>query len=112
MQSMEMPFFARNRGMSFFAMPLAQTWLAITMFKAMDSIYSLQARKVMCNVAPGQALLCFDNCPEKRDESNPQNIFIDWLQFILFFGTLQSGLFKGHMAKKDIPLFFICIASR
>ena len=61
----------RNRGMSFFAMPL----------------------------------LCFDNCPEKRDESNPHNICIDWLQFIPLFGTLQSGLFKGHMAKKDIPLF-------
>jgi len=78
-----------SRGMSFFAMPL----------------------------------LCFDNCPEKRDESNPHTIFIDWLpfglesfdpeltteglraerQFIPFFGTLQSLLFKGHMSKKDIP---------
>jgi hypothetical protein len=50
-------------------------------------------------------LLCFDNCPEKRDESNPHTIGISWLQFIPFFGTLQSSLFKGHMAKKDIPLF-------
>ena len=71
-----MPFYReathmRNRGMSFFAMPL----------------------------------LCFDNCPEKRDESNSHTIFIDWLQFIPFFGTLQSLLFQGHMAKKDIPLF-------
>jgi hypothetical protein len=65
-----MSFFAGNRGMSFFAMPLAQTWLAITMFKAPESICSLQARKVICKVAPGQALSCFDNCPEKRDESN------------------------------------------
>ena len=56
-------------------------------------------------------LLCFDNCPEKRDESNPHTIFIDWLQFIPFFETLQSSLFKGHMAKKDIPLFLTFIAS-
>jgi hypothetical protein len=90
--------------MSFFAMPLAQTWLAITMFKAPESICSLQARKVICKVAPGQALLCFDTCPEKRDESNPHTIGIGWLKFIPFFGTLQSHIFKGHMAKKDIPL--------
>jgi len=95
----------RNRGMSFFAMPLAQTWLAITMFKAPESICSLQARKVICKVAPGQALLCFDNCPEKRDESNPHTIGIGWLKFIPFFGTLQPSLLKGHMAKKDTPLF-------
>ena len=60
-------------------------------------------------------LLCFDNCPEKRDESNPHTIFIDRLpfglelraerQFIPFFGTLQSPLFKGHMVKNDIHLF-------
>jgi len=66
-------------GMSFFAMPLAQTWLAIPMFKPTDSICSLQATKVMCNVAPGQALLSFDHCPEKRDESNPHTIGIGWL---------------------------------
>jgi len=78
--------------MSFFAMPLAQTWLAITMFKAPESICSLQARKVICKVAPGQALSCFDNCPEKRDESNLHSIFIDWLQFIPFVGTLKSLL--------------------
>jgi len=35
----------------------------------------------MCNVAPGQALLCFDHCPEKRDESNPHTIGIGWLPF-------------------------------
>jgi hypothetical protein len=57
-------------------------------------------------------LLCFDNCPEKRDESNPHTIGTGWLQFIPFFGTLQSSLLKGHMAKKDIPLFLTCIASR
>jgi len=50
-------------------------------------------------------LLCFDNCPEKRDESNPDTIGIGWLKFIPFFGTLQSSLLKGHKAKKDIPLF-------
>jgi len=54
-------------------------------------------------------LLCFDNCAEKRDESNPHTIGIGWLQFIPFFGTLQSPLFKGHMTKKDISLLF-CIA--
>jgi hypothetical protein len=89
--------------MSFFPMPLAQTWLAITMFKAPESICSLQARKVICKVAPGQALVCFDNCPENRDESNPHRMFIDWLQFIPFFGTLQSHLLKGHRGKKTSP---------
>jgi hypothetical protein len=39
------------------------------------------------------ALSCFDKCPEKRDESNPYNIGIGWLQFIPFFGTLQSSIF-------------------
>jgi hypothetical protein len=51
------------------------------------------------------ALLCFDNCPEKRDESTPHTIGIGWLKFIPFFGTLESSIFKGHKAKKDIPLF-------
>jgi hypothetical protein len=50
-------------------------------------------------------LSCFDNCPEKRDESNPHTTGIGWLQFISFFGTLQSSICKGHMAKKDISLF-------
>jgi hypothetical protein len=50
------------------------------------------------------ALLCFDNCPEKRDESNLHTI-IGWLQFIRFFGTLQSSIFQGHKAKKGLPLF-------
>jgi len=44
-----------DMGMSLFAMPLAQTWLAIAMFKAMDGICPLQAKKVLCSVAPGQA---------------------------------------------------------
>jgi len=39
------------------------------------------------------------------DESNPHTIGIGWLKFNPFFGTLQSPLLKGHMAKKDIPLF-------
>jgi len=54
-QGMEMSFLEGNWGVSFFGMPLAQTWLAITMFKATESICSLQARKVICKVAPGQA---------------------------------------------------------
>jgi hypothetical protein len=50
-------------------------------------------------------LLSFDICPKKPDESNPHTTFIGWLQFIPFFGTVQSPLFKGHKPKKDISLF-------
>jgi len=41
--------------MSFFAMPPAQTWLAIPMVKATESICPLQAKNVLCRAAPGQA---------------------------------------------------------
>jgi hypothetical protein len=52
-----MPFggeamYLRNRRMSFFAMPLAG----------------------LARAAQGQALWCFDYCPEKQDESNPHGI--------------------------------------
>ena len=36
--SMEMSFFAWNMEMSFFGMPLAQTWLARTQYNATDAI--------------------------------------------------------------------------
>jgi len=36
--SMEMSFFAWNMGMSFFGMPLAQTWLARIQYHAKDAI--------------------------------------------------------------------------
>jgi len=36
--SMEMSSFAWNMGMSFFGMPLAQTWLARTQYNAKDAI--------------------------------------------------------------------------
>ena len=36
--SMEMSFFAWNMEMSFFGMPLAQTWLARTQYHAKDAI--------------------------------------------------------------------------
>jgi len=36
--SMEMSFVAWNMGMSFFGMPLAQTWLARTQYHATDAI--------------------------------------------------------------------------
>jgi hypothetical protein len=35
---MEMSFFAWNMGMSFFGMPLAQTWLVMTQYNAKDAI--------------------------------------------------------------------------
>jgi hypothetical protein len=118
---MEMSFFAWNMEMSFFVMPLAQTWLAITMFKATDSRCSLQGRKVICKLAPpdpvpdsgrgGQALYILDMCPENRDESNENSIVRLWLQFIPIFGASHSQLRKGHTTKKDIPMFLICIAS-
>jgi hypothetical protein len=37
-KSMEMSFFAWNMGMSFFGMPLAQTWLARTRYHDKDAI--------------------------------------------------------------------------
>ena len=38
LRSMEMSFFAWNMGMSFFGMPLAQTWLARTQYNATAAI--------------------------------------------------------------------------
>jgi len=38
LRSMEMSFFAWNMEMSFFGMPLAQTWLARTQYNAKDAI--------------------------------------------------------------------------
>jgi len=38
LRSMEMSFFAWNMEMSFFGMPLAQTWLARTQYHAKDAI--------------------------------------------------------------------------
>jgi hypothetical protein len=83
--------------------------------------YSLRTRKVILNVAPpdpvpvsgrgGQALYILDICPENRDESNGNSIVRLWLQFIPIFGALHSQLCKGHITKKDIPMFLICIAS-
>jgi hypothetical protein len=52
-----------------------------------------------------------DICPGNRDESNGNSIFRLWLQFIPIFGAMHSQLCKGHITKKDIPMFLICIAS-
>jgi hypothetical protein len=68
--------------------------------------YSLRTRKVILNVAPGQALYIIDICPENRDESNRNSILRLWLQFIPIFGALHSRLRKGHTTKKDISMFF------
>jgi hypothetical protein len=70
-----------------------------------DELYA----KEKGNVFFCYALLCFDNCPEKRDESNAHTTGPAG-QFIPFFGTLQSSIFEGHMTKKDISLFLRCIA--
>jgi len=59
----------------------------------------------MCNVAPGQALLSFDHCPEKRDESNPHTIGIGWLPLgpeLKAEGLMAEGLMaerkrRGHV---------------
>jgi hypothetical protein len=59
-----------GQGDVFFAMPLAQTWHPIAMYKVTDTICPLQSKKALHRVAPGQALLCTDICPEKRDEAN------------------------------------------
>jgi len=79
--------------------------------------FTSQEIAMQCRARAG--LLCFDICPEKPDESNPHTTVIGWLpfgpelkaeglkaerQFIPFFGTMQSPLLKGHMAKKDIPM--------
>ena len=90
----------RSMEMSFFVMPLAQTWLGITMLKATDNICSLHAKKVMYNIAPGQALYMLDICAENRDESRGNTIFMLRLQFIPVFGALHSQLFKRAYNKK------------
>jgi len=58
----------------------------------------------------GMPLYILDSCPENRDESNGNSIVRLWLQFIPIFGALHSQLRKGHTTKKDIPMFFTCIA--
>jgi len=59
----------------------------------------------------GMPLYILDSCPENWDESNGSSNFRLWLQFIPIFGALHSQLRKGHTTKKDIPMFFTCIAS-
>jgi hypothetical protein len=59
----------------------------------------------------GMPLYMLDICPENWDESNRNNIIKLWVQFIPIFGASHSQLRRGHTAKKDIPMFLICIAS-
>ena len=106
--------------MSFFGMPLAQTWLARTQYHAKDAIliknekrYSKRrASRSRTGLGTGRAGLIYACiCPENRDESNGNSVVKLWLQFIPIFGALHSQLLKGHTTKKDIPMFLICIAS-
>jgi hypothetical protein len=118
-RSIEMSFFAWNMEMSFFGMPLAETWLARTKYNAKDAIL-IKNDKCYCSTSrlaipsrsrDGQALYILDSCPENRDESKGNSIIKLWLQFIPIFGALHSQLRKGHTTKKDITMFLICIAS-
>jgi hypothetical protein len=108
---MEVSFFAWNMEMSFFGMPLAQTWLARTQYHAKDAILVTNKKRYSQRRARAEALYILDMCPENRDESNGNSIVRLWLQFIPIFGALHSQLRKGHTTKKDIPMFLICIAS-
>jgi hypothetical protein len=100
--------FAGNREMSFFAMPLAQTWLATPLFTAGE--HMLVTSKVGFKVAPGQAYHALTIVP-KNGMNQIRILSVKAGQFIPFFGTFQSSLLRGHMAKKGIPLSLICIAS-
>ena len=113
---MEMSLFAWSMEMSFFGMPLAQTWLARTQYNAKDAILIANEKRYSKRCAsrsrPGlgtgrQALYILGGCPENRDESNGNSIIKLWLQFIPIFGALHSQLRKGHTTKKDIPMFLI-----
>jgi len=79
--------------------------------------FTSQESAMQCRARAG--LFCSDICPEKRDESNLPPVDIGWLpfgpelmaeglkaegNFIPFFWTMQSSIFEGHRAKKDIPM--------
>ena len=98
---MEMSFFGMEHGDVFFCgMPLAQTWLARTQNITLQMPYSLRTRKVILNVAPGQALYILYVCPENRDESKGNSIVKLWLQFIP-----STVLYNNQIRVARVPRF-------
>ena len=72
--------------MTFFGMPLAETWLARTQYYAKDAILVTNDKGYCQSRASrsrdGQALYILDSCPKNRDESKGNSIVKLWLQFI------------------------------